>query len=80
VNVNLGDVKSSTLGVILGRTAPKPWGQTLFESVNQGAKLKLSWVASDQLLFRCEACDHLRTFEQKPSWNDITLKYDLSGR
>ena len=67
------DVARSTVEL---RRWPDPIRSTVFFYVNNGAKVRISWTDSHNLLVDCDdTCDHLDVDGLHRHWKDITIHY-----
>jgi hypothetical protein len=50
---------------------------TVFDGLNYGADIKISWIDSRTLLVRCGTCNNFNTIFKETQWGPISIHYDI---
>jgi cytoskeletal protein RodZ len=55
----------------------RPSSHTVFDGLNYGADIKISWIGSRTLLVRCGTCNSFHTVSKEERWGAILIQYEI---
>lgn len=50
---------------------------TIFDGLNYGAEIKISWIDPRTLLVRCVPCNSFRILVKEQRWGPVSIQYEI---